>query len=636
MLNISHRLNLRRLIQVAFLFFLSWGFTFTVFANADELQTLVDKGKSENVYQWILKHKNVPNWFVSWKNLEGNITQGSLLIWAAEQGNFPLVKYLLNSGVDMLEQEALLGNTALVLAARKGSIDTFADLFPKNSKSLEQRYWEIHSAISEAVFYERTNIIQFLLENSLVKNNSAYSSYALNQAVQFNKAKILRDLIQHGVQVTNSFYTGYDSPLSIAALNGSLESLKILLEHHAAVSEENQCPSIEIAARKGQLEILKLLFKSRKNSGLKSNCGEKAILDASVFGQTEIVDYLLKHEFIPEQQTDTSVYALDHAIDKGYFEIVKLLLERGVKVNSSSSVKPLVTASRKGNLEIVRLLLNHGANPNQKDGYNTTPLMMAAGSNKLNILKLLLEKGADPQSVNQNGDTALFDAASYGSPEIIQILLSHHADLHHLNQSGENALHKASGYFIGNNENLKFLLDQGLDPNQKDLSGTTVLLNASRRGDVQAAQLLISRGADIHVVNNHGDSAISTAVDRGHLEMVKLLFENGANIHAKHGSGISLLMIAACEPRNISVFEYLIKMGADVNEISPLSKNTALISAASCGNITAVKKLLALGANPHVRDKNGFNALGYALIVDDSLHRELVEILESAMSVSKL
>ena len=53
--------------------------------------------------------------------------------------------------------------------------------------------------------------------------------------------------------------------------------------------------------------------------------------------------------------------------------------------------------------------------------------------------------------------------------------------------------------------------------------------------------------------------------------------------------------------------------GADVNYQRTLANNnTALMCAAGCGSVEEVEKLLALGADPHLRDKKGRTAAMHA------------------------
>jgi ankyrin repeat protein len=98
------------------------------------------------------------------------------------------------------------------------------------------------------------------------------------------------------------------------------------------------------------------------------------------------------------------------AINDNNLKIVKLFLNyynanpNFVEVMTTQTV--LMIASNKGYTEIVKLLLKKGADPNQKDYKGTTALMLASQSCHKDVVKLLLKNGANPRLKDKNGATA--------------------------------------------------------------------------------------------------------------------------------------------------------------------------------------------------------------------------------------
>jgi hypothetical protein len=98
------------------------------------------------------------------------------------------------------------------------------------------------------------------------------------------------------------------------------------------------------------------------------------------------------------------------AINDNNLKIVKLFLNyynanpNFVLVMISQTV--LMVASNKGYTEIVKLLLKKGADPNQKNYKGTTALMLASQSGHKDVVKLLLKNGANPRLKDKNGATA--------------------------------------------------------------------------------------------------------------------------------------------------------------------------------------------------------------------------------------
>jgi ankyrin repeat protein len=90
------------------------------------------------------------------------------------------------------------------------------------------------------------------------------------------------------------------------------------------------------------------------------------------------------------------------AIMQNNFELVKLLAEKGAKVDPdlgpNSDSTALTLACDSGNEEIVDFLLSKGVDVNKATGTGFTPLWKAAASGRSSICKKLVDKGADAKS----------------------------------------------------------------------------------------------------------------------------------------------------------------------------------------------------------------------------------------------
>lgn len=85
-------------------------------------------------------------------------------------------------------------------------------------------------------------------------------------------------------------------------------------------------------------------------------------------GDINFVKYLLSKGAKPSLKSDEGAPIHSAALN-GYAEIVKLLIDKGAKVDETDKGghTPLHFASREGKTEVVKLLLEHGANPDQKN-----------------------------------------------------------------------------------------------------------------------------------------------------------------------------------------------------------------------------------------------------------------------------
>jgi ankyrin repeat protein len=113
---------------------------------------------------------------------------------------------------------------------------------------------------------------------------------------------------------------------------------------------------------------------------------------------------------------------LEIACEKGYTEIVRLLLQKGASIKATyNRFTHLYVACQNGHTEIVRLLLEKGAKIEATyKGY--TPLHMACEKGYAEIVKLLLEKGANIYIKNDEEKSPLCIASERENTFIFDIL----------------------------------------------------------------------------------------------------------------------------------------------------------------------------------------------------------------------
>lgn len=200
---------------------------------------------------------------------------------------------------------------------------------------------------------------------------------------------------------------------------------------------------------------------------------------------------------------------------------------------------------------------------------------------------------------------------------------------------------------------VRFLLDQGADPNISNKAGATALMWAVP--DPRKVDLLIARGAKVNVVSSDGRSPVRIAISLPNsLPVVKKLIANGADVNMADKSGTTPLM-AAGSSGNLALVQLLLANGADpkvktkegATYLSYLASSndakalkwaiehgfdvkdktqTVLISPAMDGRLDLVQVLLANGADPNVSDKLGYTPLIHSVITESS-SLELVKLL---------
>lgn len=130
-------------------------------------------------------------------------------------------------------------------------------------------------------------------------------------------------------------------------------------------------------------------------------------------------------------------------------------------------------------------------------------------------------------------------------------------------------------------EALKFLLDNGADPDSKLIARSTdtaifesspsvntesslAAYKARRAKTLNICEILIKGGADVKHKNKIGETILHKAAGKGRDDICALLIENGADFKAKDRMGSTPLHRAA-QYASCKVVELLILKGADVN-----------------------------------------------------------------------
>lgn len=103
--------------------------------------------------------------------------------------------------------------------------------------------------------------------------------------------------------------------------------------------------------------------------------------------------------------------------------------------------------------------------------------------------------------------------------------------------SGETALHMVTAR--RDLTWVKFLLQNGANPNIRDKAGIAPIQVAVRLGFIDGVEELLKRGAEIEVNDSAGETPLIAAVHRRDVPLVRLLLANKANPDRTDNSGRS-------------------------------------------------------------------------------------------------
>lgn len=382
----------------------------------------------------------------------------------------------------------------------------------------------------------------------------------------------------------------------------------------------------------------------------------------------------LKHE---RHHDETLLIACRHRQDS----VVKLLLD--CQTFNFSDGRAIVTACTSGSMSILYRLLQAqdpmSALPHKPGSLSTfisgnfgpVALYQAASNGHQNIVGILLAKNADAYvSDVTTGLTCLQIAAKNGHLEVVRELCTslplletprgRKMDAPH-ESTGMKALHYAA--VTGHHEIVTFLLEHGLDCDDRNLLGETALIKASQNGQVVVARVLLGGGADPRVrggeiaegrrtpsplaihhaasnghdnviavlpysdltCGNYETNALHLGAIYGHSNVVQALLSKGAEIESEDSRRMTALHFAS-QNGHKQVVQLLLDRGCSI-ERGRRNGETALHIAARAAKIETIKLLVSRGAAITAKTSNGDTALHLAArYADVDTIRALVEL----------
>ena len=146
---------------------------------------------------------------------------------------------------------------------------------------------------------------------------------ALLYAAREGTTAMVRTLIRGKANVNVRTPQG-DTPIMLAALAGSLETVKVLREAGAQINHPGWTP-LQYAAFNGHDAVVEYLVSTGADLGLAAPNGATPVMLAVLSNKADTVKLLVSYGFDVDAKNDKGETALDIARSKGFREIEKLL-----------------------------------------------------------------------------------------------------------------------------------------------------------------------------------------------------------------------------------------------------------------------------------------------------------------------
>ncbi len=284
------------------------------------------------------------------------------------------------------------------------------------------------------------------------------------------------------------------------------------------------------------------------------------------------------------------------------------------------------------------LVLMLGAAPAHAETDDDAHLRQLAGQAEsyAGEVRSLLAKGADPNAPGSDGRTAVHGAAEISAAETMQALLDAGGDPDRQDRDGNTPLHLASAapLLSGAVATIWLLLRAEADPGIANGEGRTALhLVASHHEQPRAVEALLAHGADANRRDSWGATALHAAVGpnpgwpgrsgAGLPGIVGALLAGGADPRLENGDGLPALNLFVRQGIGSGeTAALLIEAGADPDRRYPNGEAPLHAAVRTGGKVAVAEALLAAGADPCIRDAEGFYPYAIAT-VGSPIHRTL-------------
>ncbi|KAL6815542.1 hypothetical protein GGI42DRAFT_110711 [Trichoderma sp. SZMC 28013] len=211
-----------------------------------------------------------------------------------------------------------------------------------------------------------------------------------------------------------------------------------------------------------------------------------------------------------------------------------------------------------------------------------------------------------------DGQTALHWAVRYGRQKFVELLIRKSANPNLRDQAGDTPLHKAlMGPAADNVAIVKVLIERGAQLDIRNGKGVSPIETAILYGPTSIAKLMIESQDDVNAEISEDWTMLRYVFSRGQ-EILKMVDQG--NLQKKH-EGWYQLQDAVKDHVNI-LTELLLERGADLNRPSSENGWTPLIFAASQGDVSLIRRLLAREPGPakvDLQDREGRSPLWWAM-----------------------
>jgi ankyrin repeat protein len=288
------------------------------------------------------------------------------------------------------------------------------------------------TALFQSIRSGSTEQLQQQLANDADPNDTLNGYSALMAATLNGSVEQMKLLIDHGANVN---YQSGDSTTALWLAVPDRDKTKLLLDHGADPNHtiDGYGVLVKVAGIPGTLDLFRLLID--KGADLKKMTSDNYLMyNAAASGDTAILGFLIRSGFNVNDSVSFGDYPINNAEAFRSFATLKMLVDNGANVNVRQWVPfgldafkgftPLMFAAVGHDKPSFFYLLEHGADPNARSWQGRTPLMLLEQSETEDpeMTLALIKHGAKVSDVANDGTNALYYAKQKGNTPSVALL----------------------------------------------------------------------------------------------------------------------------------------------------------------------------------------------------------------------
>lgn len=329
---------------------------------------------------------------------------------AAEQGYIEIFRLLVSKGADIHEKMEFTRNL-LGLAARWGHCEIVQYLLNAGIK-IEAKDDDSWTALHVAASWGHGKVIKFLIEAGAdIEARTKDGQSPLICSTSYGYLEATRILLDYGANIQARCSRGISAIHEAAAdpSDKQVEVMKLLLERGASIAwtvTNDEDPDlngrfpIHYAALNGSQQGVKYLLDNGSDINAVNSWGVVPLHVAAGEGRTEMVQYLIKLGANIHALNDRGENVLHSAAYHNQLEVMDLFLKMGMDINivDKDGWSALHWAAKDKCTEMLEFLLSKGAKAQTRNRSGQTPWGKAKSKNQGKACKVLEDAGAKDQS----------------------------------------------------------------------------------------------------------------------------------------------------------------------------------------------------------------------------------------------